>query len=112
MTVKNLTRSTQVEPAWALVTVWRLRDRTMGFVSVALRNRTFLCAAIVVTAVIVILSDGQGVKWDLWDIFELLMLLFGIAYLRAAEPDEEFRVLVRGMLFALLGMMVVAHIFG
>jgi len=83
----------------------------MCFVVAALRNRTFLCAALVVNAVAVMLADSEGIKFDLWDICELLMLLLGMAYLRVAEPDEEFRVLIRGMLFGLLGMTVVAHVF-
>jgi hypothetical protein len=84
----------------------------MCFVVAALRNRTFLCAALVVNAVAVMLADSEGIKFDLWDICELLMLLLGMAYLRVAEPDEEFRVLIRGLLFGLLGMTVIAHIFG
>jgi hypothetical protein len=83
----------------------------MCFVVAALRNRTFLCAALIVNAVAVVLADSEGIKFDLWDICELLMLLLGMAYLRVAEPDEEFRVLIRGMLFGLLGMTVVAHVF-
>jgi len=84
----------------------------MCFVVAALRNRTFLCAALVVNAVAVMLADSEGIKFDLWDICELLMLLLCMAYLRVAEPDEEFRVLIRGLLFGLLGMTVIAHIFG
>jgi len=84
----------------------------MCFVVAALRNRTFLCAALIVNAVAVVLADSEGIKFDLWDICELLMLLLGMAYLRVAEPDEEFRVLIRGLLFGLLGMTVIAHIFG
>jgi hypothetical protein len=63
-----------------------------------------------VSAVVVMLTDMEGVKFDLWDIFELLMMLFGIAYLRVAEYDE-FRPLIKGLLFSLVVMTVIAHIF-
>ena len=83
----------------------------MSAVIAAMRNRTFLCIAIILNAVAVMLADAHGTRFDLWDICEVLLLLLGIAYLRVAEPDEEFRGLMRGMLFGILGMTVVAHIF-
>ena len=84
----------------------------MSFVTAAMRNRTFLCVVLIVTALVVILVDAQGEHFDLWDICEVSMLLLGMAYLHVVEPDEEFRVLMRGMLFGLVGMTVIAHIFG
>jgi hypothetical protein len=83
----------------------------MSFVIAAMRNRTFLCAAIIVSAVAVMVADWQRIKWELWDICEVLLVLFVIAYLRFAEPDGEFGGLIRGMLFGLVGMTVVAHVF-
>jgi len=83
----------------------------MSFVVAAMRNRTFLCAAIIVNAVLVMVGDFEAIKWDLWDVCEVLLVLFVIAYLRVAEPDEEFRVLIRGMLLAVVGLTVVGHIF-
>ena len=83
----------------------------MSFVIAAVRNRTFLCAAIIVNAVLVMVGDFEGIKFDFWDICEVLLVLFVIAYLRVAEPGEEFRILIRGMLFGLVFMTVVGHIF-
>jgi hypothetical protein len=80
----------------------------MSFVIAAVRNRTFLCAAIIVNAVAVMLADSAGIKWDLWDVCEVLLVLFVVAYLSVAEPDQEFRGLIRGMLFGLVSMTVVA----
>jgi hypothetical protein len=81
----------------------------MSFVIAAMRNRTFLCAAIIVNAVLVMVGDFEGIKFDFWDICEVLLVLFVIAYLRVAGHDE-FRPLIRGMLFGLVGMTVIAHI--
>ena len=82
----------------------------MCFVVAALRNRTFLCAALVVNAVAVMLADSEGIKFDLWDICEVLLVLFVAVYLRVAEYDE-FRPLIRGLLGSLVFMTVIAHIF-
>ena len=95
---------------------WRCPSLPRGshairFVIAAMRNRTFLCAAIIVNAVLVMVGDFEGIKFDLWDICEVLLVLFVIAYLRVAEPGEEFRILIRGMLFGLVFMTVVGHIF-
>jgi hypothetical protein len=76
----------------------------------AMRNRTFLCVAIIVNAVAVMRADSERIKFDLWDICELLLVLLVIAYLRVAEYDE-FRLLIRGFLFSLVFMIVIAHIF-
>ena len=72
-----------------------LQGPPMSYVIAAMRNRTFLCAAIIVNAVAVMLADSARIKFDLWDISEVLLVLFVMAYLRVAEPDEEFRVLTR-----------------
>jgi len=79
----------------------------------AMRNPTFLCVAIVVTAVISMLSDLglQQVTWHFGDIADLLMILFIVRYLRSAESDE-FRWLIRGMLAFLVMMMLIVHIPG
>ena len=82
----------------------------MSLVIAALRNRIFLCAAIVFTSVAVMLSDSVGIKFDLWDICEVLLVLFVAVYLRVAEYDE-FRPLIRGLLGSLVFMTVIAHIF-
>ena len=86
----------------------------MSFMVAALRNRTFLCAAIVVSAVVVIMADMFSERLPLlegWDAFELLMVLLVAMYLPVAEHDE-FRELTRGFLYLLPFMMVIAHIFG
>jgi hypothetical protein len=82
----------------------------MRFVVAALRNGTFLCAAIIVNAVAVMLADSEGIEFDLWDISEVLLVLLGIAHLRVAEHDE-FRPLIKGLLGAFVFMTVIAHIF-
>jgi hypothetical protein len=85
----------------------------MSFVTAAMRNPTFLCAAIVVTAVISMLSD-LGLKeltWHFHDIADLLTILFVVRYLRSAEGGE-FRWLIRGMLALLVMMMLIVHIPG
>ena len=72
----------------------------MRFVIGAMRNRTFLCAAIVVNAVVVILADMSSKQipfWEGWDISELLIVLLGIAYLRTTDHDDEFRRLLKGV---------------
>ena len=43
-------------------------DPPMSFVVAAMRNRTFLCAAIIANAVAVMLTDMERIKLDLWDI--------------------------------------------
>ena len=82
----------------------------MSFMVAALRNRTFLCAAIIVNVVAVMIGDFKGIEFDLWDICEVLLVLFVIAYLRVAEHDE-FRPLITGLGGAFVVMTVVAHIF-
>ena len=67
----------------------------MSFVVAAMRNRTFLCAAIIVNAVAVMLTD--------------LIALFVAVYRRVAEYDE-FRPLIQGFMFSLVVMTVIAHI--
>ena len=83
----------------------------VSFVIAAMRNRTFLCAAIIVNAVIVMLADSEGIKWDLWDICEVLLVLLVMAYLHVAEHDE-FRPLIKAFLFYFPFLLVVAHTFG
>jgi hypothetical protein len=76
----------------------------------AMRNRTFLCVAIIVNAVAVMLAASEGIKFDLWDICELLMMLLVAVYLRVAEYDD-FRPLIKGLLASMAFMTVIAHIF-
>ena len=85
----------------------------MRFVVAAMRNRTFLCTAIVVSAVVVLLADMAKERiplFEVWDIFEYLIVLLGIAYLRVAKHDE-FRGLIQGLLGAVTFMLVIGHIF-
>jgi len=87
----------------------------VSFVIAAMRNRTFLCAAMVVNAVIMILADMSLERlplWHLWDISEWLILLLGIAYLRVADDGDEFRELIKAFLFYFPFLLVVAHTFG
>jgi len=90
-----------------------LKTLVMRFVMAAMRNTRFLCAAIVVSVVIVILADMGLERIPLfheWDIFELLIVLLGTAYLRVADHDE-FRGLIKGLLYFLALMLPIMHIF-
>jgi len=84
----------------------------MSWVTAAMRNTTFLCVAIVMNAVVVLLADmgSNQLTLDRWDICELLLVLLVMAYLRVAEHDE-FRSLITGLLYGVVFMAVVAHIF-
>jgi hypothetical protein len=85
----------------------------MEFLQAAMRNTRFLCGAIVVTAVVAILSDtiSQRITLQLWDAADLLMVLFVAMYLRAAEHDE-FRTVIKGMLFGVMMLLVLMYAVG
>lgn len=83
------------------------------FLQAAMRNPRFLCGAIVVTAVVAILSDATSprVALHVWDAADLLMVLFAAMYLRVAEHDE-FRTVIKGMLLCIVMLLVLMYTVG
>jgi hypothetical protein len=85
----------------------------MSFVIAAMRNTSFLCAAMVVAAVIAIGTDieSDAIAWHLGDIADLMLVPLGAMYQRVAE-DSEFRALIKGMLFGVGFLLVLMHTVG
>jgi hypothetical protein len=85
----------------------------MGFVMAALRNTRFLCGAIVVTAVIAMLSDLSSPKFTLHllDIADLLLILLTVRYLQLAEPSQT-RDCIQGLLSGMVVMLVIMYAVG
>ena len=85
----------------------------MGFVMAALRNTRFLCGAIVVSAVIAMLSDLASPKFTLHllDIADLSMILLTVRYLHLAEPSQA-RDCIQGLLSGMVVMLVIMYAVG
>jgi len=85
----------------------------MSFVIAAMRNTSFLCAAMAVAAVIAIGTDieSDAIAWHLGAIADLMLVPLGAMYLRVAE-DSEFRALIKGMLFGVGFLLVLMHTVG
>ena len=85
----------------------------MEFLRAVMRNTWLLCGAIVVTAVVAILSDisSQRAKLHLWDAADLSMVLLVARYLRIVEHDE-YRMVIKGMLAAIVMMLVTVYTIG
>jgi len=86
----------------------------MGFVMTALSNTRFLCGAIVVTALAMMLWDlsevaeGPLVLHPV-DISHLLLPLLVFRYLQCLEADDQARGLIEGMLFVVVLMLAVMY---
>jgi hypothetical protein len=85
----------------------------LGFVVAALRNQSFLCGAIAVTAVIAMLSDLAAKQFTLHllDSADLLMLLLAARCLHLTRPDDQLRPLIQGMLRFLVMMLLFVYVF-
>lgn len=85
----------------------------MDFLWAAMRNTRFLCGAIVVTAVVAILSDitSERIALHVWDAADLLMVLLVAIHLRVAEHDES-RPVIKGMLFGIVMLLLVMYTVG
>lgn len=87
----------------------------MGFVMAALRNTTFLCGAIVVTAAVMMLGDlselaaGPLILAPV-DISHPLLILLVARYLHCVEGDADSRGLIKGVLCALVLMFSIMYV--
>lgn len=89
----------------------------MGVVRAALSNKSFLCGAIVVVAVVSMLWDLQEVEEGPFilhpmDISHPLLVLLVARYLHRAEIDDQTRGLTKGLLAAVVMMLAIMYAFG
>jgi len=82
----------------------------------ALSNKIFLCCAIVVTAVSMMLWDLDEVAEGPLilhpaDISHPLLILFVAGYLQCVEAHDQNRGLIKGMLFIYVVMMSILYVF-
>jgi len=88
----------------------------MRLAMAAFSNTSFLCGAIVVTAVVLMLGDlSEVVEGPLIlhpvDISHPLLALLVARYLQCAEGNDQARGLIKGMLFMFVMMMSVMYVF-